>query len=1430
MRRSRRRLLLPVVVMVSLAVPAVPPPALAAEAPATDFSTSLEAGDPQPTWINTTETDAGGAEKTSGVTGSPVKGIPGNLAGRITEVTANAENPPSETADRVIDGNVSTKWLAFTPTGWVRVRLDAPVAVVHYALTSANDAPERDPKDWTLQGSADGENWTTLDTRTGQQFTERFQTKEYRFDNATAYPYYRLNVTAIVGGGITQLAELQLSNGDTTPPPPSNMRTMSSGGPVNGPTMKPNVGWTGVRALQYSGGQTVSGRGYAYNKVFDVDLTVTDRTELSYVIFPELTGQDLDYPSTYAAVDLAFDDGTYLSELGAVDQHGFGLSPQAQGESKSLYADQWNVKRSRIGAVAAGKRVDRVLLAYDSTTGTGLFNGWVDDIRITGNPAEVDKPRPSEHVLTTRGTNSSGSFSRGNNIPATAVPHGFNFWTPMTNAGSISWLYDYQSRNTATNRPALQAFTVSHEPSPWMGDRQTFQVMPSPATGVPAAGRSARALPFGHENEVAKAHYYGVTFDNGLRTELAPTDHAALFRFTFTGDQGNLIFDNVNNNGGLTLGTDGVVSGYSDVRSGLSNGAGRMFVYGVVDAPVTASGRLTGGGGANVTGYLAFDTRQTKTVTLRIATSLISVEQARRNLENEIGRDDTLETVRERAQRLWDDKLRVIEVEGATEDQLTTLYSNLYRLSLYPNSAHENVGTPEAPVWKHAVQSTTSSTIPAGTTPTRTGAPVVDGKVYVNNGFWDTYRTTWSAYTLLDPDTAGELVDGFVQQYKDGGWVSRWSSPGYANLMTGTSSDVSFADAYVKGVRNFDVKAAYEAAVKNATVSPPGSNPNNTSVGRKGLQTSIFQGYTASDVPEGVSWALEGYINDFGIANMGAALADDPATPEADRARYREESEYFRNRAQNYVHMFDPHVDFFQGRDAAGKWKSTPAEYDPRVWGHEHDYTETNGWNFAFHVPQDGQGLANLYGGRQQLADKLDEFFRTPETAKFPGSYGGTIHEMIEARDVRMGMWGFSNQVAHHIPWMYTYAGQPAKTQAKVREALSRMYLGSEIGQGYAGDEDNGETSAWYLFSALGFYPLQVGSGDYVIGSPLFRKATVHLPNGRQIVVNAPENNARNVYVQGLKVDGQTHRKSSISHGELADGAVLDFEMGEYPSSWATAADDLPTSLSKPGPVARPLADITVTGGAAALRDDSSGTTAAVDDPVQWKASGTPEQVTHYTLTSGNVAGDLHGWQLKGSYDGRHWTVLDDRSGESFPWRSQTRSFQVDQPGRYAHYRLEVTAADPAATLAEVELLAKPSPACTSTITGRRDAALTVTSGVTCLTGATINGTVTVQPGAALYVRGGVLSGGVSASGADAVMLHGVTVRGGVTVAGATGEVAIEGSQVAGAVGLIGNADPVLAASTVTGALSCADNVPTPRDNGLPSTVTGGSSGQCAPR
>ncbi|WP_414943557.1 GH92 family glycosyl hydrolase [Amycolatopsis sp. cmx-11-32] len=1020
------------------------------------------------------------------------------------------------------------------------------------------------------------------------------------------------------------------SSFETGDPQPVDPALRVGTGPRSSPTAKPGVGFTGTRALRYENSLRAT--------LFEVDVEVTGHTELSYVVFPEAEiGAVPSYRSTFVALDVEFADGTSA-----------GFSAGKQGLDKTLYVGQWNPVRRRLGEFA-GRRIARIVLISEPPDGESA--GWLDDVRITERAIEVREP--VDHVRTTRGTHSSDEFSRGNNFPATAVPHGFNFWTPVTDAGVTNWLYSYHRRNDAANRPALQAFALSHQPSPWMGDRHTFQVMPG--TGPVEADRSRRALAFSHDDETDRPHHYGVRFANGVTADIAPSDHAAIMRFTFPGDRGWLLFDNARNRGGLRLdAAKGLVTGHTWVRSRLSAGARRMFVHAEFDVPAERGGKIRRPVWRSVTGFLEFAAPE---VTMRIATSLISLAQAKRNLDLEIPATTTFEQVRDSARDAWSEVLGRVEIEGATEDQRDTFYSNLYRLFLYPNSAHED--TPKgvrhaSPVIRRLRPSTR----------TRTGAKIVDGEMYVNNGFWDTYRTTWPAYALLSPGRCGRMIDGFVQQYRESGWISRWSSPGYANLMTGTSSDVAFADAYLKGVRGFDVEAAYEAALKNATVAPPGQR-----VGRKGLHESIFLGFTPTSVHEGLSWALEGCINDFGLANLAGALGrhDDAA--------------YFRQRSQQYVNHFDPRIGFFQGRNRDGSRHFAAEGYDPEAWGG--DFTETNSWNTVFSVPHDGPGLAALHGGAEALESKLDTFFATPETGRKPGSYGGLIHEMTEARDVRMGQYGHSNQPSHHIPYIYDYAGAPSKTQRIVREVLRRLYVGGDLGQGYPGDEDNGEMSAWYVFGALGFYPLAMGSPEYAIGSPLFAKATVHLENGKDLVVKAPGNTEDTVYVHGLTIDGRPHESSTLPHSALADGAVLEFAMGSEPSNWGRS----PVEPRDP----RPLTDITA--GAGALFDDTTRTevTFSGGEPViDFPVVDTSRDVVMYTLTSGSRRGDPCSWVLEGSDDGERWALLDQREGETFRWRRQTRPFALAEPSRHARYRLRITSSTARrVTLAQGELLAR---------------------------------------------------------------------------------------------------------------------------------------------
>ena len=1254
----------------------------ASAAPVASFTSSFESGQDQP---------AASTSFTAPVNVVGKRYTPGSLLPQLTDVTASGQNAPGEVVTVLTDGNKSTKWLVFATTGWAQYSLDAPVAVQTYTLTSANDDPSRDPKNFTLEGSDDGLTWTVLDTRTDQAWKagtveNRGVTKTYTVPGTpAAYAHYRLNISANNGSGnIIQLADWELLGESDGQVPLMPIVTAVGNGPISSPTAKTGMGFTGSKALQYAGAHLAAGEATATNVLFDVDVDVAADTQLSYTVFPVLDS-DLSYPATYVAVDLLLDDGSLLSAHGPRDAYGYGATARAQGESDVLVPNQWNSVTVDVGGLPglADRTVDQVLLSYSNPDGSGstAFSGWVDDVRIDAAPVRDTAAGLVSHVDTRRGTNSSTSYSRGNNVPATAVPNGFNFFVPMTNGGSEGTLYEYSRQNSSQNLPELEGIGISHEPSPWMGDRNQLAVLPS-LSATPTSTLTDRELAFTHANETARPDLYEVAFENGITTAVTPTDHAGVYRFEFptAATVGSVLVDEVAGDSGLAVDAEGVLTGWVDNGSGLSAGRSRMFVYGAFDSRPTTTGAATGDRAASAR-FAAFDVSSDKDVELRIATSFISLDQAKANLDLEAtGR--TFDDVQQAARDAWNDRLGVIEVEGATDVERTTLYSNLYRLNLYPNSQFENTGTAADPDYRYASPVAPKT---GAATATTTNAKVVAGKVYVNNGFWDTYRTVWPLYSLLYPDVAQELVDGFVQQYRDGGWVARWSSPGYADLMTGTSSDASFAEAYLAGALSTDVALdAYDAALKNATVLP-----TSEAVGRKGLDTSIFLGYTQESTHQSASWGLEGFINDFGIGEMAAALAVDPATP-ADRvAQLEEEARYFQARSKNYVNMFNSEAQIFTSRNADGTFNGD-ASFDKTAWGGA--YTEASGWTFGFHAPYDVDGLAALYGGRSGLLADLDEFFATPETASHSG-----IHEAYEARDVRLGMLGMSNQVAHHIPYVYAAAGGASKTQELVREITQRLFAGSDIGQGYLGDEDNGEMSSWYVFSALGLYPLEVGSGDYTIGSPVFDEATVHLPGG-DLLVTAPGASSGKVYVDGVSIDGTPVTDTLVDGDLLRDGGTLAFSMSDTPSTWGDK--DLGEQLDVP----QTLVDatkagygtLTATDGTAvgALSDDNSRSTVHVADgttELVWTSASGPVVVDQYTLTNAGGTGTAPAaWTLEGSLDGQAWAPVDTRTSEAFRWSTQTRPFAISaQPKAYTSYRLSLSAAQGAALdLAEVELFA----------------------------------------------------------------------------------------------------------------------------------------------
>lgn len=1241
------------------------------------FSTSFEASDVAPVLEGTAEP--------INLTGE--HGHPGSILDLVETVSASDENDPNEVAENLADGDAGSKWLSFTRPAWVQYELSEPSSIEQYRLTSANDAEQRDPDSFTLEGSTNGTDWKLIDEQSGVRFDSRHETLIFDLDEPSGeYSFYRLDISDVRGDGdLVQLADWTLIGDADAQTEPSDLALAVGNGPSSSHTAKANVGWTGLQALQYSGRHLSSGQASSTSVLYnELSIEVASDSELSYMLFPNLDSEQT-YAATFVAVDLVFDDGSTLSTSDATDTYGYSVDARTQGHSNKLWPDQWNRVTVDLGRFE-GKTITEIRFAYDHPgddvmnvdvpTGDTAFSGWLDDITIEpGEPINTEDGLVS-YVDTRRGTNSTGGFSRGNNIPAAAWPNGFNFLVPMTNADNHGTIYHYQQNNTSNNLPALQGIGFSHQPSIWMGDRNQLAVLPADNAN-PTSSLSDRRLEFRHENEVARPDIYSVEFENGIFTETVPTDHGAVYRFTFTGGESSVIIDSVDGPAQLEIAADGTVTGYVNGGSGYP-GRSRMFIYGTFDGTPVSAGDAPRGDREHAQ-YAAFDTSRGSSVELRISTSMISLDQAAHNhaLELEGRSFDALHTA---VRDAWNERLAVIkDVQGATETQLVTLYSSLYRLNLYPNSQFENVGTADEPRYQYASPFEQSG----DATDTETNAIIVDGKIYVNNGFWDTYRTAWPLYSMLYPEMTEELVDGFVEHYREGGWVSRWSSPGFADLMTGTSSDVAFAEAYMAGALSPELALeAYDAAVKNATVLPESS-----AVGRKGLHRSIFLGFTHASTHESASWGLEGFINDFGIATMARALAEDPGVPEERVPQLLEEADYFDNRAQHFIEMYNPDAGVFTARNADGTWPQGE-DFDKKAWGGA--FTEASGWTFAFHAPHDVDGMAALYGGREGLLNELYDFLGERERADRSG-----IHEAREARDVRLGMMGLSNQVAHHIPYVLAEAGDPIRAQEMLSEIQQRMFVGDDIGQGYPGDEDNGEFSAWYIFSALGFYPLEVGSGNYTVGSPLFESITLDV-SGTEITIEAEGASTGSIYVDGVDINGTAITETTFDGQLLRDGGTMTFTMSDEPSSWG--AKDLSEDLEVPSsPVDAAHVDrgtLTATDGTPveSLIDDNMNSSVVFDSgetELVWTSDSGSVAVEYYTLTSVGDEGAPESWTLSGSVDGSTWVELDSRAGEEFRWSTQTRPFSVENPSGFTSYKLEVSSDEGALQLAEIELYAR---------------------------------------------------------------------------------------------------------------------------------------------
>ncbi|HVX07480.1 GH92 family glycosyl hydrolase [Humibacter sp.] len=945
-------------------------------------------------------------------------------------------------------------------------------------------------------------------------------------------------------------------------------------------------------------------------RTLDRRVALGDR--LSYAIHPEGSAGAEPFAATRCAIDLVLDDGTRLSSLGG------GIDPVAEHGDALLTVDQWNLRTCSLD-IAVGRRIVAAEFVAVGDGSGAVSTCWVSDIRVLPAAEPVRDVPLVDLVDTRRGTHSSATASRGNTVPAVAVPHGFNFGIPVTDAASPRWPYRYHADNDDANRTPFQGFSVSHLPSPWVGDRGIVQIAPV----LPGAGadRDGRTLWFRHEDEEARPYVYRVRLSNGAEAQMTATDHVVLVRFRLPEGSG-VVVDQLDDDGSVRRASEVLAAAGAHVEGHTDAGATpaprEHFVLRCVDGLASCTtGAITGR--PHTSALLAPGSGDDGWVEIRVATSFIDAGQAAHSLELEASDTVTFEDVVARNRSLWELRFRSIEFDcgddESADDRRRSLAGCLYRMFLYPNDAAENAGTAEQPRIVHRDA-------------TRAVGAVRSGASFVNNGFWDTYRTVWPAYALLDPGHCAELLDGFVEHFRASGFIERWSAPGPLDAMVGTSSDVVIADAMAAGVPVLHPEDAYDSLLRNASSSRPRQE-----VGRP---ETTPEGFVSTATGEGLSWTLENAISDFGVAVASAWMLDHASADDPRRDEYAANMLWFRDRAMAFVECFEPASGFFVGRRPDGAFRATGSDVDPRTWGG--DYTETNAWGMAFTAPHDGETLARLHGGRDGLRRKLDEFFATPETGGIDvaGSFGAVIHEMSEARDVRMGMFGLSNQPAHHIPFMYAFTDAPRRTDRIVREAVRRCFLGSEIGQGYPGDEDNGELSAWFVFAAMGLYPLTPGSGEYLITAPSVRSTTLRFPDGAVTTVRALAADATHDFVQQVCVDGEQWESAALPIALLRRGVDVEIRLGPEPSTWPRG--DGPYALSREAVVPRHIrATRTSSGGLRQYRFARATTIAC------------------YTVAF-DAPDPAREWSVEG-FDGSRWRLLDARTDVEYRWPGQTRAF-----------------------------------------------------------------------------------------------------------------------------------------------------------------------------
>ena len=732
---------------------------------------------------------------------------------------------------------------------------------------------------------------------------------------------------------------------------------------------------------------------------------------------------------------------------------------------------------------------------------------------------------PVEYVSPLVGTQSTFELSTGNTYPAIARPWGMNFWTPQTGKMGDGWQYVYTANK-------IRGFKQTHQPSPWINDYGQFVIMP--VVGSPEFDQDKRASWFSHKGEIAKAYYYKVYLaEHDVVTELTPTDRAALFRFTFPENDHSYIVVDALDKGSYVkvIPEENKIIGYTTKNSGGVPDNFKNYFIIQFDKPFTykatfADGTLSEGNveqQANHAGaVIGFKTKKGEIVHAKVASSFINYEHAAINMK-ELG-NDSFDTLVQKGKEAWNDVLSKIEVEGGNLDQYRTFYSCLYRSLLFPRKFYELDANGKVVHYSPY------------------NGQVLPGYMYTDTGFWDTFRCLFPFLNLMFPSVNKEMQEGLINTYKESGFFPEWASPGHRGCMVGNNSASVLVDAYMKGVKVEDLKTLYEGLIHGTE----NVHPKASSTGRLGYEYYNELGYVPYDVKinENAARTLEYAYDDWCIYKLAKDLK-----------RPKKEIDLFAKRAMNYKNLFDKETNLMRGKNKDGKFM---APFSPLKWGDA--FTEGNSWHYSWSVFHDPQGLIDLMGGKDVFVQMLDSVFAVPPI--FDDSYyGGVIHEIREMTVMNMGNYAHGNQPIQHMIYMYNYAGEPWKAQYWLRQVMNRMYTPGP--DGYCGDEDNGQTSAWYVFSALGFYPVCPGTTQYVMGAPLFKKATLHFENGKSLVINAPANSAENFYIKSLKFNGQNYTKNYLDHNDLMKGAVLDIEMDDQPNKQrGIQTADFPYSFS----------------------------------------------------------------------------------------------------------------------------------------------------------------------------------------------------------------------------------------------------------------------------